>query len=73
MKMGSMDIGSRPKSKRFRVVSESVKSFNPPPEYVEMYWIEDVSTGKRLKKSYHSLEQAELECKEMNNLECEPD
>jgi hypothetical protein len=73
MKIGSMSAGSRPKSKPYRVISESVKNFDPPPEYVEIYWIEVVATGKRVGKSYISLEQAELECKEMNNLACEPD
>ena len=73
MKIGSMSAGSRPKSKPFRVVSESVKNFDPPPEYVEIFWIEVASTGKRLEKSYLNIEQAELECKEMNDLECEPD
>jgi hypothetical protein len=73
MKIGSMPTGSRPKTKKFRVVAESVKNFDPPPVYVEMYWIEVASTGKRFEKSYTSLEQAEFECEEMNNLECEPD
>lgn len=73
MKIGSMSAGSRPKSKPFRVISESVKSFDPPPEFVEIYWIEVVATGKRFDKLFHTLEEAEFKCEEMNSAACAPD
>ena len=64
---GKSSAGDRKKSKLYRVVSEEEKNENAPPEFITVYYLEYIQSGKRLDKKFLVLEDAEKECDEQNN------
>ncbi len=63
--------GNRKSAPKYRVMEDQIpikdSEGNPiPNKWETIYYIELISTGKRLERTFVSLEEAEIECENLN-------